>query len=287
MGRHVSRFFHNPCRKARRRGGPVASRLRPDFRSRPHPSCRPMISSSSAPARPARSWRKNCRPPAASRFWCWRPAAPTGASTCRCRSATARPSSTRRSTGTTRPSRIRAWRQCRPLAARQIARRLELDQRHGLDQGRARGFRCLARLPATPAGAMTISCPPSRRWRTIEAGADQWRGVGGPLHVTDCSDAVHPLTKRYLAAAQQAGLPLNPDFNGAAQEGVGVYQIIDQERPPHVGGARLPATGYEAQERPRRDERAGNQDPVRGQARRRRRVSAERRDASLPAPAAR
>ncbi|RWE80204.1 MAG: choline dehydrogenase [Mesorhizobium sp.] len=57
------------------------------------------------------------------------------------------------------------------------------------------------------------------------AGADQWRGVGGPLHITDCSRAVHPLTKRYLAAAEQAGLPFNPDFNGAFQEGVGVYQI--------------------------------------------------------------
>lgn len=57
------------------------------------------------------------------------------------------------------------------------------------------------------------------------AGADRWRGVGGPLHVTDCSNAVHSLTKRYLAAGQQAGLPFNPDFNGASQEGVGVYQI--------------------------------------------------------------
>ncbi|WP_419697123.1 GMC family oxidoreductase [Mesorhizobium muleiense] len=58
-----------------------------------------------------------------------------------------------------------------------------------------------------------------------QAGADQWRGVGGPLHITDCSTAVHPLTKRYLAAANQAGLPFNPDFNGAAQEGAGIYQI--------------------------------------------------------------
>ncbi|MGX9576232.1 GMC family oxidoreductase [Mesorhizobium sp. f-mel] len=58
-----------------------------------------------------------------------------------------------------------------------------------------------------------------------EAGADQWRGTGGPLHITDCSTAVHPLTKRYLAAGQQAGLPFNPDFNGASQEGVGIYQI--------------------------------------------------------------
>jgi choline dehydrogenase len=58
-----------------------------------------------------------------------------------------------------------------------------------------------------------------------EAGADEWRGVGGPLHVTDCSRSVHPLTARYLQAGQQAGLPLNPDFNGASQEGVGIYQI--------------------------------------------------------------
>jgi len=56
-------------------------------------------------------------------------------------------------------------------------------------------------------------------------GADAWRGAGGPVHVTHCESTVHPLTKRYLAAAEQAGLPLNPDFNGAAQEGVGIYQI--------------------------------------------------------------
>jgi choline dehydrogenase len=58
-----------------------------------------------------------------------------------------------------------------------------------------------------------------------QAGADDWRGVGGPVHVTRCDDAVHPLAHRYLEAAQQAGLPFNPDFNGAAQEGVGIYQI--------------------------------------------------------------
>ncbi|MBN9243605.1 MAG: GMC family oxidoreductase N-terminal domain-containing protein [Mesorhizobium sp.] len=56
-------------------------------------------------------------------------------------------------------------------------------------------------------------------------GADAWRGASGPVHVTHCENAVHPLSQRYLAAAKQAGLPLNPDFNGAAQEGVGIYQI--------------------------------------------------------------
>jgi len=65
-------------------------------------------------------------------------------------------------------------------------------------------------------------------FRAIEhnqAGVDQWRGGGGPINVSDMRAHVHPLTGRYLQAAQQAGLPLNQDFNGATQEGVGVYQI--------------------------------------------------------------
>ncbi len=62
-----------------------------------------------------------------------------------------------------------------------------------------------------------------------EAGADEWRGRGGPVHVTDNRKRIHPLTGRYLAAAQSAGLPLNHDFNGATQEGAGVYQITTRD----------------------------------------------------------
>ncbi|MEI5680876.1 MULTISPECIES: GMC family oxidoreductase [unclassified Mesorhizobium] len=58
-----------------------------------------------------------------------------------------------------------------------------------------------------------------------EAGADAWRGRGGPVHVTDNRSRVHPLTHRFLKAGEQAGLALNDDFNGRSQEGVGVYQI--------------------------------------------------------------
>ncbi|RJG44309.1 GMC family oxidoreductase N-terminal domain-containing protein [Mesorhizobium sp. DCY119] len=58
-----------------------------------------------------------------------------------------------------------------------------------------------------------------------EAGADEWRGRGGPVHVTDNRTRVHPLTHRFLKAGEQAGLALNQDFNGRTQEGVGVYQI--------------------------------------------------------------
>lgn len=58
-----------------------------------------------------------------------------------------------------------------------------------------------------------------------EAGGDAYRGRGGPVHVSDNRQRIHPLTRRFLAAAEAAGLPPNEDFNGASQEGVGVYQI--------------------------------------------------------------
>jgi choline dehydrogenase len=58
-----------------------------------------------------------------------------------------------------------------------------------------------------------------------QAGEDEWRGRGGPVHVSEMSRFVHPLCGRYLRAAEAVGLPVNPDFNGASQEGVGVYQI--------------------------------------------------------------
>jgi choline dehydrogenase len=58
-----------------------------------------------------------------------------------------------------------------------------------------------------------------------EAGEDAWRATGGPLHIADMSDRLHPLARRFIEAGQQAGLAYNRDFNGAAQEGIGVYQI--------------------------------------------------------------
>jgi choline dehydrogenase len=55
-------------------------------------------------------------------------------------------------------------------------------------------------------------------------GASAFHGVGGPLPVTDQRDP-SPLSADYLEACEQAGLARNPDFNGAAQEGVGMYQV--------------------------------------------------------------
>ena len=68
-----------------------------------------------------------------------------------------------------------------------------------------------------------------------EAGEDVWRGVGGPVRVTDVADQMHPLAHAFVKAAQQFGFVYNPDFNGARQEGVGAYQITTK------GGWRMSA----------------------------------------------
>ncbi|MFM7690250.1 MAG: GMC family oxidoreductase, partial [Alphaproteobacteria bacterium] len=54
-------------------------------------------------------------------------------------------------------------------------------------------------------------------------GADEFHGVGGPLTVSD-HVATTELTEAMISAAEQAGIPRNPDFNGKVQEGTGYYQ---------------------------------------------------------------
>jgi choline dehydrogenase len=56
-----------------------------------------------------------------------------------------------------------------------------------------------------------------------QRGADDFHGVGGPLPVSDRRDP-DPLSEAFIAAAAETGLPKNPDFNGAAQEGAGFFQ---------------------------------------------------------------
>jgi choline dehydrogenase len=53
-------------------------------------------------------------------------------------------------------------------------------------------------------------------------GADQWHGVGGPLEVGDLER--HELCDAFIESAAARGIPRNPDFNGASQEGTGYYQ---------------------------------------------------------------
>jgi choline dehydrogenase len=61
-----------------------------------------------------------------------------------------------------------------------------------------------------------------------ERGADAFHGTGGPLKVSN--PVLSPLGDAMVQAAIEAGIPANPDFNGARQEGVGYYQTTTGNR---------------------------------------------------------
>lgn len=65
--------------------------------------------------------------------------------------------------------------------------------------------------------------PYFKRAERQQRGGDHWHGDVGPVDVCDGS-AQFTITDLFRKAALNAGLPANPDCNGAAQEGVGYYQ---------------------------------------------------------------
>ncbi len=65
--------------------------------------------------------------------------------------------------------------------------------------------------------------PYFQRSESFAGGADEFHGGDGPLHVSQ-SPLSSPLYDAFIEAGQQAGHAFTPDFNGAAQEGVGPYQ---------------------------------------------------------------
>ncbi len=56
-----------------------------------------------------------------------------------------------------------------------------------------------------------------------ERGADDYHGVDGPLKVSDLR-LRRPIADFFIKAANQIGIPENPDYNGEKQEGVGYFQ---------------------------------------------------------------
>ena len=57
-----------------------------------------------------------------------------------------------------------------------------------------------------------------------ERGASKFHGVGGPLAVSDPRDP-NPTSRAFVEAARELGWPINDDFNGEIQEGLGLYQV--------------------------------------------------------------
>ena len=56
---------------------------------------------------------------------------------------------------------------------------------------------------------------------------DRFHGAEGPLNVAE-RPYTNPLSHVFVEAAQQAGLPFNPDFNGAVQLGCGLFQVTQK-----------------------------------------------------------
>lgn len=70
--------------------------------------------------------------------------------------------------------------------------------------------------------------PVFRQAEHNERGANDWHGSGGPLNVMDLCDP-NPFSHAFVEAGVQAGQRHNPDFNGAEQEGVGLYQVTHRK----------------------------------------------------------
>jgi choline dehydrogenase len=60
-----------------------------------------------------------------------------------------------------------------------------------------------------------------------ERGASQWHGAGGPLPVSD-ERSGNRISRAFVEAGIEAGLARNEDFNGAEQDGVGLYQVTQR-----------------------------------------------------------
>jgi choline dehydrogenase len=69
--------------------------------------------------------------------------------------------------------------------------------------------------------------PYFRRSEDNERLSDDFHAQGGPLGVSD-PKATLPVCEAFIEAAGQAGIPRNPDFNGAKQDGIGYYQLTQK-----------------------------------------------------------
>ncbi len=70
--------------------------------------------------------------------------------------------------------------------------------------------------------------PYFKRAEDNELYSDDYHGAGGPLGVSQPRGAL-PICHAAIRAAQDCGIPHNPDFNGARQAGFGFYQLTQRD----------------------------------------------------------
>lgn len=94
-------------------------------------------------------------------------------------------------------------------------------------RGNAADFDAWAEEEGCPGWSYGDVLPYFRKAEDNERLHNDWHGTGGPLAVSDLASP-SPLTKAFVLAAQQAGIPYNPDFNGKDQAGCGIYQVTQR-----------------------------------------------------------
>jgi choline dehydrogenase-like flavoprotein len=76
-----------------------------------------------------------------------------------------------------------------------------------------------------------------------QRGPDALHGAEGPLQVRDQATP-RALSRAFVDAAVEAGIPRNDDFNGVEQEGAGLYQVTQFWRGPNAGQRCSSAAAY-------------------------------------------
>ena len=82
-----------------------------------------------------------------------------------------------------------------------------------------------------------------RRSERNERGADDLHGDGGPLQVSNQSEA-REISEIFVQACQTLQIPRNDDFNGPVQEGAGLYQVTQFHDGPNRGERCSAAAAY-------------------------------------------
>lgn len=78
-----------------------------------------------------------------------------------------------------------------------------------------------------PGWSYTDVLPYFKRAQNQERGASEFHGTGGPLNVADIRSP-NVLSRTFVQAGIQSGIPHNEDFNGREQEGVGLFQVTQK-----------------------------------------------------------
>jgi choline dehydrogenase len=78
--------------------------------------------------------------------------------------------------------------------------------------------------------------PYFRRMEDNERGADEWRGQGGPIAVSEVRSR-YAITDEWIEAVQQAGYPRSLDLNGRSAEGVDHIQLSQRRGLRHSTAA--------------------------------------------------